>query len=71
MLAPIDFPCAELEETLYRVFCCSYYTTIRPCQPATQPTRLLAVLHNARRNSIVRMFLREVLGNTQETEGNI
>jgi hypothetical protein len=52
-LAPIDFPCAEREETLCRVLCYSYYTTIRPCQLATQPTRLLAVLHNAWRNSIV------------------
>jgi hypothetical protein len=70
-LDPIDFPRAEREETLCRVLWYSYYTTIRPCQPATQPTRLLAVLHNARRNSIFRMFLRQVLGNTQETDGNI
>jgi hypothetical protein len=70
-LAPIDFPCAEWQETLCRVLCYCYYTTIRTCQPATQPTRSLSVLHTARRNSIVRMFLRQVLGNTQETDGNI
>jgi hypothetical protein len=70
-LAPIDFPRAEWEETLCRVLCYSYYTTMKPCQPATQPTRLLAVFRTARRNSIARKFLRQVLGNTHETDGNI